>query len=316
MKIISGCVFVVFMAAGVASAQTTPDLQIRIGTSILSPLGGEHPGGTWFSSGPVTIGKPSTATYSFGSTCDAWTVSSDGSLRDDATAAWRIEVTPIRVERHAVRFRLRWVRTAGPRQQLEEASMDGAKSAKLPNGEMELNLGPGESFPVDSVRVPPGARMAGGLRLPCAGTASIRVWVERYPDPEAEHRLIGAELWLIERLPDGSEAQRSEPLAIRGLPGRPFTFYFDSLADGNATLDIYGTLIARRFGEEVFVTVETRSRWAPEPRKISGPQRLLNSEIKVTPVETVDIRLPLLGDEAGPFAKRALSIRIRARQLR
>jgi hypothetical protein len=34
------------------------------------------------------------------------------------------------------------------------------------------------------------------------------------------------------------------------------------------------------------------------------------------PSETVEIRLPPLGDDAGPFAKRALSIRIRARQLR
>jgi hypothetical protein len=34
------------------------------------------------------------------------------------------------------------------------------------------------------------------------------------------------------------------------------------------------------------------------------------------PAETVEIRLPMLGDEAGPFAKRTYSIRIRARQLR
>jgi hypothetical protein len=36
----------------------------------------------------------------------------------------------------------------------------------------------------------------------------------------------------------------------------------------------------------------------------------------VKPAETVEIKLPPLGDGAGPFATRALSIRIQARQLR
>ena len=310
------CIVLLLIGCGVADAQTprVPDLQIKLGTSILTPFGGEHPGGTWLSTGPVVLGRTSTATYSFGGTCEAWAVSSDGSVLDDATAAWRIEVTPISVVRHAVRFRLRWVRTAGVRQQLEQLSFDGAKAARLPNEEIELNLGPGESWPVDTVRVPPGAKMVDGR--PCGSSASIRVSVDRYPSAEEEHRLIGADLWLIERLPDGAEVQRSQSLAVRGLPGRPFNFYFDSIVDANATLDIYGILIARRLGDEVFVSVETRSRWAPESRNISGPQGFLNSEIRVKPSETVEIRLPPLGDDAGPFAKRALSIRIRARQLR
>jgi len=304
------------MACGIADAQTppAPDLQIKLGTSVVTPLGGEHPGGVWFSTGAVAIGRTSTATYSFGNTCEAWAVSSDGSVRDDATIAWRIEVTPIRVVRHAVRFRLHWVRMAGTRQQLDQLSFDGAKAARLPSEDIELNLGPGESWPVDTVRVPPGAEMVDGR--PCGSTASIRVSVDRYPSAEEEHRLIGADLWLIERLADGNEVQRSQPLAVRGLPGRPFNFYFDSIVDANATLDIYGILIARRLGDEVFVSVETRSRWAPEARNISGPQGFLNSEIHMRPSETVEIRLPLLGDDAGPFAKRALSIRIRARQVR
>ena len=322
---------IVLMACAAATAQTLPrvetdqlgrrvllrgtsDLQILLGTSIVTPLGGEHPGGTWFSSGPVVIGKPATATYSFGNTCEAWAVSSDGSLRDDATMAWRIEVTPIRVVGHAVRFRLRWVRATGIRQQLDQLTLERAAAAKLPGEDIELNLGPGESWPVDTVRVPSGAKMVDGR--PCGSIASIRVSVDRYPSAEMEHRLIGAELWLVERLPDGTEVQRSQPIAVRGLPGRPFNFYFDSIGDGDAILDIYGLLIARRLGEEVVVSVETRSRWAPDLRNIKGPQRFLNSEIRVKESETVEIRLPLLGDEAGPFAKRALSIRIRARPLR
>jgi hypothetical protein len=314
MRTIPCSLLFVLAACAVASAQPTPDLQIRLGAYVVTPLGGEHPGGVWFSTGPVAIGKTSTSTYSFGDSCEAWGVSSDGSVREDATTAWRIEITPIRVVGHAVRFRLRWVRVMGLAQQLEHISLDAPTAAKLPGEDIELNLGPGESWPVDIVRVPPRTWMVDGR--PCGSTASIRVSVDRYPGAEQDHRLIGAELWLVERLADGSEAQLSQPLALRGLPGRPFNFYFDSIVDGAATLDVYGVLMARKLGEPVFVSVETRSRWAPEPRNISGPQRSVNSEIQVRPEETVEIRLPLLGEAAGPFAKRALSIRIRARQIR
>lgn len=314
MKTIPISVAIVLMACGIATAQPTSDLQIRLGTAVISTLGGEHPGGGWFSTGAVAIGKTSAATFSFGTTCDAWSVSSGGSVRDDATIAWRIEVTPIRVARHAVRFRLRWVRTAPVPRPLEQLSLDDAAAARLPGDDIELNLGPGESWPVDVVRVPPGATLVDGR--PCGSTASIRVSVDRYPSAESEHRLIAADLWLVERLTDGSEVARSQPLALRGLPGRPFNFYFDSLGEANGTLDIYGTLIARRLGEDVFVSVETRSRWTPELRNIRGPQRFLDFEVQVKPSETVEIRLPALGDDAGPFARRALSIRIRARQLR
>jgi hypothetical protein len=88
------------------------------------------------------------------------------------------------------------------------------------------------------------------------------------------------------------------------------------MGDGDGTLDIYGILNARPGANAMALSVETRSRWKPEKRNIAGPQRFLNSELQVKPDETVEIRLPLLGDDAGAFAKRALSIRIRARQLR
>lgn len=314
MKIIASVFVLVSVTCAAASAQTVPDLQIKLGTSILTPLGGEHAGGTWFSTGPVTLGKTMAATYSIGTTCDAWSSSSGSAIRDDATTAWRIELTPVSVVRHAVRFRLRWIRASGSPPDLDPVALDAGRAGKLLGGDIELNLGPGESWPVDTVPVPRKAVMADGR--PCGETASIRVSVERYPDAPAERRLIGADLWLIERLPDGTEVQRSQPLAVRGLPGRPFDFYFDSIGDASATLDIYGVLIARELRGEVFVTVETRSRWTPEQGSFMGPRRVLNSEVRMKPGETVEIRLPTLGDDAGPYGKRALSIRIRARQIR
>jgi hypothetical protein len=305
---------IVLIAGGVANAQREYDLQIQLGVSILTPLGGEQPGGVWRSTGPVVVGKPVSSTFSFGDTCEAWAVSSQTSLREDATTAWKIEVTPIRIKGRAVTFRLRWVRVAGLKQQLDQISLDGANTARLPSEDYELTLGPGESWPVDTVRVPPGAKMVDGR--PCGPSASIRVSVDSYPGAEEEHHLLVADLWLVERLPDGTEAQRSQPISVRGLPNRPFRFYFDSIVDANATLDIYGMLLAQPGIGTTSLSVETRSRWAPEPRNIRGPQGFFKSNIQVNPTETVEIRLPLLGDDAGPFAKRALSIRIRARQLR
>ncbi len=313
MRTVACYLLILFAACGVAQAQTHNDLQIRLGTYSLTADGGDRPSGAWFVS-RVAIGKPVQSYFSFGDTCEAWSVSSQPYVREDATTAWRIETTPMRVDGNAVTFRLRWVRVAGLRQQLELLSFDDAKADRLPSEDIELTLRPGESWPVDTLGVPAGAKTVHGRK--CGPSASIRVSVDSYPDADNERRLVVAELWLVERLADGSEAQRSQPLIVRGLPNRPFRFYFDSIVDGNATLDIYGILIATLESNAMAVSVETRSRWAPEPRNISGPQRFFKTEIQVKPAETVEIRLPLMGEEAGPFATRALSIRIRARQQR
>ena len=316
MRTISSLVVAVNLAAGIAHAQTFKDLQVQLGAYTVANDGGEKPLGMWFSTGPVVIGAPATATFSFGNSCEAFAVSSDGSLRDDATVAWKIELTPVRVMADAVTFRLRWVRRAAPRQQLERLSFDDGKTAGATGDEIELTLRPGESWPVDTVQVPSGAKTVHGR--PCGGASSIRASVDAYPWIEDERRLVAADLWLLERLSDGSEAQRGQPLSVRGLPNHPFRFYFDSIVDGDMSLDVYGTLVARLASGAMQISVETRCRWVggSSDRRHIGPQRSVKSDIQVKPSETVEIRLPMLGDRAGPFAKRALSIRVRARQLR
>ncbi len=291
MRAISCCVLIVHIVAGAAHAQTFNNLQIRLGAYTLSNDGGEKPLGVWFSTGPVAIGKPAISTFSFGNTCEAFAVSSDGSLREDATTAWKIELTPVRVVADAVTFRLRWVRVAALRQQLNQ-----------------------ESWPLDTVTVPAGARTIDGR--PCGSASSIRASVDNYPWEEDDRRLVVADLWLVERLSSGTEVPRSQPLSVRGLPNRPLRFYFDSIVDGSVTLDIYGILISRLETGALAISVETRSRWTPASPNFSGPQRSVKSEIQVRPTETVEIRLPPLGDDAGPFAKRAFSIKIRGRQIR
>ena len=318
MRVILLCVLAVHIGVGMAQAQTQTfnDVQVRLGAYSLTNNGGEKPVGVWFSTGPVVIGRPATSTFSFGNTCEAFAVSSDGSLRDDATTAWKLELTPTRVVGDAVTFRLRWVRVAAIRQQLDRLSLDGDKGLPAPVNEVQLTLRPGESWPVDTVQVPSEAKTVDGR--PCGDAASIRASVDNYPWEENDRRLLGADLWLVEHLSSGTEAPRSQPLSIRGLPNHPARFYFDSIVDGNVSLDIYGTLLPRLDSGVVAISVETRSRWgnSSDSREFRGPQRSVKSEIQVKPTETVEIKLPMLGDGAGPFAKRAFSIRVRARQLR
>lgn len=291
-------------------AQSPEDFQIRLGLYTVSVDGGEKPEGMWYVN-HVAIGTARNGTFSIGAKCDAWTVSGGAGIREDATMAWRIETTPVRVAGSAVTFRLRWIRVAGVAQQLHQLTLDNAKTARLPGDDLELTLRPGESWEIDGIPLPSGTDVHG---KPCAMSASIRAMVDYYPGPDDEGRLVSAEMWLVERLANGSEVQRSQPVNVRGLPYRPFRFYFDRLTDANATLDIYGILTARVGSDAVALGIETRSRWSPESRNISGPQQFFKSDIQVKPDETVEIRLPLI--EGGPFAKRALSIRIRARQLR
>lgn len=122
---------------------------------------------------------------------------------------------------------------------------------------------------------------------PCATTALIRATVTNYPLADNDQRLVATELWLIDRLPDGSEVPRSEALTIRSLPNHPGRFFFDSIVEGSDALDLYGMVIARVDGNDLRLTLETRAR-----------------------------RKQLLGDNVGPFGKRNLSIRAHARQIR
>jgi hypothetical protein len=311
MKVITCSLLVLHLAAGVAAAQTFNDLQIRLGAYTVAPDGGDKPLGGWFSTGPVIIGKAANSTFSFGDTCEAFGISSANDLREDAITAWKIEITPVRVVGDAVTFRLRWTRFAGLRQQLDRALAASGKSVKA-NDDVELTLRPGESWPVDTWPVPAGAKTVDGRA--CGPSSSIRVLVDTYPWEQEDRRLVAADLWLVERLANGTEAQRGQPLSVRGLPNRPIAFYFDSVVDANVPLDIYGTLVPHLASGAMAVSFDTRCRWGRETPGFMGPQRSVTSEVQVKPSEVVEVRLPKLGD--GPFASRDFSIRIRTRQLR
>src|SRR5262249_703494 len=157
------CALLIHLAAGVAAAQTFDHLQVAIGAYNVTDDGGERPSGGWLSTGPVMIGRLLTGTISIGQTCTAFTISAvRGDVREDATVAWLIEVTPLGVVRDAVTFRLHWVRVAGVRRQLEQLLSESGTPPGATSEDIELTLRPDESWPLDSVRMPAGTKTSDG----------------------------------------------------------------------------------------------------------------------------------------------------------
>jgi hypothetical protein len=247
--------------------------------------------------------------------CQRFGISSVKSDIDDTmTMVWHIDVTPVRVAGNSVTFKLRWTRLSSIRQQIDQANR--ARPQQAPKDDIELTLRPGESWPIDEMPLPPGGKTVGNE--PCGTSASIRVSVDPWPWEGEERRLVGAELWLIERLANGSDTQRSQPLAVRGLPNHATPFFFDRIVEAGVPVDIYGTLTPRLDSGTIGVAIEVRSRWGNPGDKpgFAGPQRSVKSEVQLKPSETVDVQLPAFDNDAGPYARRQFSLRIRARQIR
>src|SRR5262245_22571277 len=132
MNAIACCVLFVHLAAGAALAQTYDDVQIRLGPYEQRENGGDTPLNVWRSTGAVVIGSETHSTFSLADSCEAFSVSSAKSdIRGDATAAWQIDVTPIRVVKDAVTFRMRWSRLEGVRQAMKRLATGEARPQPL-----------------------------------------------------------------------------------------------------------------------------------------------------------------------------------------
>jgi hypothetical protein len=213
-----------------------------------------------------------------------------------ADLGWAVEITPVRVVNDAVTFRLAWARTR-----------DEGKASTQPRSDMELTLRPGESIPLDSVHRPCPSQ-------PQTIGASLRVTVVRYPDPDYDRRLIAVDLWFVEKLQDGTE--RSQPLSLRGLYHRPIPFYFDSITEGAMALDIFGEVTAAPGDRTSDVKIMTRSRIFDPNQPPGRPfPRETTATIRITSNEVVSVQLPRVEDSSA-FASRALSLRVRVRQVR
>ncbi len=235
---------------------------------------------------------------------------SDGTMKK-VYSAWTVQVTPTGLVGEAVTFRLQWVR-----------SRDNGKPSTV-SGNVQLTLRPGQSLPLD---VMPQSPDASGPPEPCVAL-SLSAAVEHWPRPDQDRRLVAVDLWLVERLPDGKE--RSQPLSLRGLYNQPIAFYFDTLTESTKTVDVFGDLQVSPGATEIKIT--TRSRvidlkpGPPPPRYPTGmpwPPPYVGSTtatLQLAPDEVVSVPLPPVGrggTAAAAFAARALSFRIRVRQIR
>jgi hypothetical protein len=299
MKLKVALLLLLLSLARLGSAQIVDEVQISVGGFELATNGAEKAAGVWFGTGPIIIGKSAVGVLSMRG-CGYFTATvPPNSFEENATAGWRVEVTPTRVVNHAVTFRLRWVRALDKGNGLTPSSED-----------VEVTLRPGESRPLDIVPVPTGLMTYDGR--PCKTKAvSLRV-VADFPD--LDRRLIGVDAWLVERLSNGKEESQFQ--SLRGLPHRPISFYFDGLPAGTKRLDIFGKLVANPQQGSMEIAVETiKGEAHPDQRGYQSAQ-WFRSTVRMKPDEIVEVALPQPDEKTGAFASRVFAIRIRARQIR
>jgi hypothetical protein len=281
-------------------APAADDISIYVGGYQLTTNGAEKAAGVsrgvhlrW------SMGKPTAAVFStFGCGNFAVTVPPE-TFENNAYAGWRVEITPTKVAAdHAATFRLRWVR-----------ALDKGASFTPIGEDLELTLKPGESRPLDSVAVPTTAKTFDGK--PCMVKAgSLRLSVEF---DSSDRRLIGADVWLVERLSNGKEDSQLQ--SVRAMPHQEVPFYFDSISDGTNRFDFYGRLIAELTEGGIQIDVEA-TRAMPHPgQKGYQAARFFRATIHIKPGEIVDVALTPQ-DKDGNLVNRVFSLRIRAKQIR
>jgi len=289
------------LAAPIATAQSPDDVQISVAGFKLAANGAETPAGVTRGTGRLKIGQPTVGVFSMIG-CGGFSLTvPPHSFEDNAIAGWRVEVTPLKVVKHTVTFRLRWVR-----------ALDRSNAFEPANEDVEVTLKPGESRPIDSVPVPQaGVKTFDGK--PCAiKTASLRVSADF---PDFDRRLVATELWLVERLPNGKE--RSQSQSIRGPFNRAIPFYFDSVIDGEKRLDIFGKVVADPVEGGIEMSLEA-IRAVPNRDQERGYQsaRWFRSTVQLKMNEVIDVALPPPDNKGDAFGARAFSIRIKPRQIR
>ena len=309
MRLMSGVLSGLLVAAPIAGAQTLPDLQIAVTGFELAANGAEKDAGISYRVAPLVIGKPGVGVFSMRG-CGYFTVTiPPNPFEENATAGWRVEITPLKIVNHAVTFRLRWTRALNKGIGLSPATED-----------VELTLKPGESRPLDTVPVPAGAKTLDGR--PCANkAASLRVSVDF---PELDRHLLGATLWLVHRQPNGSDLVQTQ--SIRGVPHRPIPFYFDSKPfeepvegrkyDGTKRLDFFGTLVVDPAPGGFGITLETVKARADEGQKGYQAAEWFRSAVQMKPNEIVEVALPQSDEKGGASSSGVFSIRIQAKQIR
>jgi len=133
-----------------------------------------------------------------------------------------------------------------------------------------------------------------------------------------DRSLLSTDLWLVDRLPDGSE--RSQQLRLRGRLGQSQPFFFDDIVESGIALDIFGEFVAQAGNGTIDLkaSVHRRLTRLTADKDPAGPFKfgVADFDLRLPPDHVIAFELPAGGTDQGAFAKHALSLRVNTRLIR
>lgn len=285
-----------------AAAQTFPNLTIDV-EGLVNGVMAQEELNVSVPSGAVTVGRTITTAIGYLPDRCGFSVQSAGPIESPALAGWVVVLTPTKVLGDEVTFRARWTR-------------GGALEEKWLGSRMEeITLRAGEVRPLDSF-IPFSLAVGHAVRERChAISTTLQLRVTSLPRPQKDSRVFVTDLWLVDRLPSGAE--KTELVSVRGRLNEATPFYFETLTEGNATIEFYGQFIAALELGTVVMNLDVRRNIGfNEGGRGSARGDKNATAIRLEPDSVVAIELPRNGDDALGFASHAFSIRIRTRELR
>jgi hypothetical protein len=288
--------------AGPSEAQTADALQIEMLGNSLQANGGEQPNvGT--ATGPIEIGKTTSGVIARRDDAYRCGLSVGPRVDGDPLKFWEFAVTPTRLTKDSVTFRLEWTRKE--------------RGQSLRTAEAEFTLKPGESMPIDQM---PLDRTSFAMPSCTMVGMAFRVAVTHWPRADLDRRLVSTTVWLVEALPGGGE--RSQQLALRSPYKQPMPFYFTGITDRDRLLEILGEVTVLPGSGSSEVKLRTRRRLV----EANGPavyaygnvmMSSIESTIRVAPGEVVSLELPKIGrSDADAFFTRSFSLRIKVEEVK
>jgi hypothetical protein len=211
---------------------STSDLQVVLTTAVYQPDGGIS-----IETAPIPGTSPSVVhLYSRGSVCDA--AMSGAAEPRDAKFGWRLAARPVRSGATDVVVSIDWLRVWDRGQRLKTG----------PSGTVQLTLHPGDRIPLDYIpnSVASDACRAVGLGLEirlARTTAAVAPNSELIPlgGKQGGVQRFNADLWLVHRLPTGTEYAQHQRVVLTGTGG---SFSFPAVnvptANGEMAVDISG----------------------------------------------------------------------------
>ena len=129
-----------------------------------------------------------------------------------------------------------------------------------------------------------------------------------------DRRLIGADVWLVERLPNGKEESQLQSVRGSRIGRSRSTSTASPMGRSASTFSASWSLTSRRAASRS--TVEAVRARPDTGQKGYQSARWFRSTIHVKPGETVEVALTPRDKDSPELANRVFSLRIRAKQIR